>query len=357
MMNTPIEILEMSFPVRVEQYALVPDSGGAGSGAAAAACERVWRMLGRPAQMRRLLRARRDAALRPGRRRRRRAGARVEMICPDGARARSSNSKGALHRAGRRAGGDGGAGLRRLRRSERAGFSRAREIGSTGMSRAKTRCPSARPVAERSRSEAPDPKPAGSGGRAQTLVDTGQRRCRVLPRARINAVVDSMVDLDREPHGTLEQGQGRDQGDVRGKDASHRRLQVGRRHIPVAHLLPEGVRDFQRHDVRCDERLVAFHEGGEEASEPGSRANHCTATDASTTIGPTPAGRSRTARRRLSGPILSNEINRSGLVWTLARSHRRCLRRELLPREPSAFRKEPARLFLDRDALEPRLKA
>src|SRR6516162_5711884 len=31
MMNTPIEILEMSFPLRVQEYALVPDSGGAGS--------------------------------------------------------------------------------------------------------------------------------------------------------------------------------------------------------------------------------------------------------------------------------------------------------------------------------------
>ena len=30
MSNTPIEILEMSFPLRVEEYALVPDSGGAG---------------------------------------------------------------------------------------------------------------------------------------------------------------------------------------------------------------------------------------------------------------------------------------------------------------------------------------
>ncbi len=29
-MNTPIEVLEMSFPVRVEHYELIPDSGGAG---------------------------------------------------------------------------------------------------------------------------------------------------------------------------------------------------------------------------------------------------------------------------------------------------------------------------------------
>src|ERR1700712_1304222 len=31
MSNTPIEIIEMSFPLRVEEYALVPDSGGAGT--------------------------------------------------------------------------------------------------------------------------------------------------------------------------------------------------------------------------------------------------------------------------------------------------------------------------------------
>ena len=29
-MNTPVEIIEMSFPVRVEEYVLRPDSGGAG---------------------------------------------------------------------------------------------------------------------------------------------------------------------------------------------------------------------------------------------------------------------------------------------------------------------------------------
>ncbi len=36
MSNTPIEILEMSFPLRVEEYALIPDSGGAGRVPAAA---------------------------------------------------------------------------------------------------------------------------------------------------------------------------------------------------------------------------------------------------------------------------------------------------------------------------------
>ena len=29
-MNTPVEVLEMSFPLRLDYYELVPDSGGAG---------------------------------------------------------------------------------------------------------------------------------------------------------------------------------------------------------------------------------------------------------------------------------------------------------------------------------------
>ena len=46
MMNTPIEILEMSFPLRVEEYALVPDSGGAGRWRGGLGTRRVWRVLG-----------------------------------------------------------------------------------------------------------------------------------------------------------------------------------------------------------------------------------------------------------------------------------------------------------------------
>jgi N-methylhydantoinase B len=45
MMNTPIEILEMSFPLRVEEYALVPDSGGAGRWRGGLGARRVWRVL------------------------------------------------------------------------------------------------------------------------------------------------------------------------------------------------------------------------------------------------------------------------------------------------------------------------
>jgi N-methylhydantoinase B len=44
-MNTPIEILEMAFPVRVERYEIEPDSGGAGRYRGGCGARRVWRML------------------------------------------------------------------------------------------------------------------------------------------------------------------------------------------------------------------------------------------------------------------------------------------------------------------------
>jgi N-methylhydantoinase B len=50
-MNTPIEILEMSFPVRIARYAIVPDSGGPGRWRGGCGVERVWRVLGNPAQV------------------------------------------------------------------------------------------------------------------------------------------------------------------------------------------------------------------------------------------------------------------------------------------------------------------
>ncbi len=50
MSNTPIEIIEMSFPLRVEEYAIVPDSGGAGRYRGGLGVRRVWRVLARPSQ-------------------------------------------------------------------------------------------------------------------------------------------------------------------------------------------------------------------------------------------------------------------------------------------------------------------
>jgi N-methylhydantoinase B len=46
-MNTPIEVLEMAFPVRVERYEINPDSGGAGRFRGGCGARRVWRMLAR----------------------------------------------------------------------------------------------------------------------------------------------------------------------------------------------------------------------------------------------------------------------------------------------------------------------
>ena len=44
-MNTPVEVLEMAFPVRVERYEVNPDSGGAGRYRGGCGAKRVWRML------------------------------------------------------------------------------------------------------------------------------------------------------------------------------------------------------------------------------------------------------------------------------------------------------------------------
>jgi N-methylhydantoinase B len=44
-MNTPIEVLEMAFPVRVERYEIEADSGGAGRYRGGCGARRVWRML------------------------------------------------------------------------------------------------------------------------------------------------------------------------------------------------------------------------------------------------------------------------------------------------------------------------
>jgi N-methylhydantoinase B len=44
-MNTPVEVLEMAFPVRVERYEINPDSGGPGKYRGGCGCRRVWRLL------------------------------------------------------------------------------------------------------------------------------------------------------------------------------------------------------------------------------------------------------------------------------------------------------------------------
>jgi N-methylhydantoinase B len=44
-MNTPVEVLEMAFPVRVERYEIDPDSGGAGRFRGGCGARRVWRLI------------------------------------------------------------------------------------------------------------------------------------------------------------------------------------------------------------------------------------------------------------------------------------------------------------------------
>jgi N-methylhydantoinase B len=44
-MNTPVEVLELSFPVRVERYEIAPDSGGAGRFRGGCGARRVWRLI------------------------------------------------------------------------------------------------------------------------------------------------------------------------------------------------------------------------------------------------------------------------------------------------------------------------
>ena len=51
MMNTPVEIIEMNFPLLVEEYAIMPDSGGAGKFRGGCATRRSWRVLGNEARV------------------------------------------------------------------------------------------------------------------------------------------------------------------------------------------------------------------------------------------------------------------------------------------------------------------
>ncbi|HXD97245.1 MAG TPA: hydantoinase B/oxoprolinase family protein, partial [Candidatus Acidoferrum sp.] len=117
-MNTPIEVLEMSFPVRVERYAIVPDSGGPGRFRGGCGVERVWRILGRPSHASVCLERTKSApfGLAGGG-----AGApgRIAVVNPDGAE-RELVSKGAftaapgaeVHLRAPGAGGFGDAGVR-----------------------------------------------------------------------------------------------------------------------------------------------------------------------------------------------------------------------------------------------------
>lgn len=91
-MNTPIEVLEMSFPVRVEYYEITADSGGAGRYRGGNGARRAWRVLGNDAQASICLERTKSAPFglaggKPG------AKARIAIETPDG-KTRDLNSKG-----------------------------------------------------------------------------------------------------------------------------------------------------------------------------------------------------------------------------------------------------------------------
>jgi N-methylhydantoinase B len=93
-MNTPIEILEASFPVRVERYEITRDSGGPGRHRGGCGVDRYWRILGNPATASVCMERTKSApfGLRGGH-----AGGagRVVLIAPDGS-ATDLCSKGSL---------------------------------------------------------------------------------------------------------------------------------------------------------------------------------------------------------------------------------------------------------------------
>ena len=118
-MNTPVEILEMAFPVRIERYEVNPDSGGAGRYRGGCGSRRVWRMLDGADATGALCMERMTSppfGLAGGK-----AGAPavVTLTAPDGA-TRHLPSKGAFAWLGGRRGRHGDAGLGRLRAGRRA---------------------------------------------------------------------------------------------------------------------------------------------------------------------------------------------------------------------------------------------
>ena len=113
-MNTPVEVLEMAFPVRMERYEINPDSGGAGQYRGGCGARRVWRMLDGADATGALCMERMTSppfGLLGGK-----AGS-PAVVTLDDARRRHAQSaeQGRLQRAGRLGHRHGRAGLRRLR--------------------------------------------------------------------------------------------------------------------------------------------------------------------------------------------------------------------------------------------------
>jgi N-methylhydantoinase B len=98
-MNTPVEVLELSFPLRVERYEIAPDSGGAGRHRGGCGARRIWRLLDGADAVGALCMERMTSApfgLLGGKAG---AAATVWLTTPDGAR-RSLPSKGAFNAPG-----------------------------------------------------------------------------------------------------------------------------------------------------------------------------------------------------------------------------------------------------------------
>ena len=89
--NLPVECLEMEYPLFVEEYALVPGSGGAGRFRGGLGIRRTVRVVGHEATFLGTLERQRVAAVRAGRRRRGGCGALIQNA--DGAEARDLGSK------------------------------------------------------------------------------------------------------------------------------------------------------------------------------------------------------------------------------------------------------------------------
>ena len=83
--NIPVEVAESEYPILIERYGLVPDSGGAGLHRGGLAVERVWRCLTPRHVADRPLRPGDAPAVRPGRRRPGAPSSNV-LCTPDGSR-------------------------------------------------------------------------------------------------------------------------------------------------------------------------------------------------------------------------------------------------------------------------------
>ena len=94
--NLPVEAIELEYPLLVEEYSLIPDSGGAGTHRGGLGLRRVVRPLGQSVPVQRRRRALSPPALGPVRRRRPAASGRFLIVEPDGERRRIHDKPGEI---------------------------------------------------------------------------------------------------------------------------------------------------------------------------------------------------------------------------------------------------------------------